>query len=96
MVFKFKNTGISLGTRFLGEKIRKEIEAAFLSESLIIFDFEDVTVVSHSFADECFGKLLLQFDLNILKSKTTFKNTSNEIKRTIAFTLREREKQFSC
>lgn len=54
------------------------------------FDFEGVKVISHSFADECFGKLLLSRDLEHIKSLSTFLNANDLVKRTIAVSLKER------
>lgn len=90
MEIQFKHIGNSLGTRVLGESIRTKIEDSIHNNMFVTFDFEGVDLISHSFADECFGKLLLTWDLNALKAKTTFKNTNDIIKKTIAFTLKER------
>jgi hypothetical protein len=49
-----------------------------------------VEFISHSFADECFGKLLLSMKIDELKRKTTFKDANTLVKRTIAFALKER------
>lgn len=93
MKINFKENGNSLGTRFLGEKMRLKIEAAIQSNEMLVFDFEGVDMVSHSFADECFGKLLFTWKLEDLKQKTTFQNTNPNIKKTIAFVLKERVTQ---
>ena len=90
MTINFKNSGTSLGTRFLGQKFRLEIEESLSKNEFVVFDFNGVDFISHSFADECFGKLLLEIKLSDLKEKTTFKNANELIKRTIAFTLKER------
>lgn len=93
MLFKFNNIGSSLGTRVVAEKVRLEIEDSLRNGAFVTFDFTDVTSISHSFADECFGKLLINWDLNELKSKSTFTNANDLIKKTIAFTLKERAAQ---
>lgn len=90
MTINFKNIGTSLGTRFLGQKFRMGIEEALSKNEFVVFDFDGVDFISHSFADECFGKLLLEIKLSDLKQKTTFKNANELIKKTIAFTLKER------
>lgn len=79
-----------LGARFLGEAIRKDIELALKEQEFVTFDFSGVAFISPSFADECFGKLLLTMKIEDLKSKSTFKDANTLVKRTIAFALKER------
>lgn len=90
MEINFGEIGTSLGTRFLGLDIRNKIEMSLRKNDFVTFDFSNVQFISHSFADECFGKLLIEWNLEELKKKSTFKNTNQLIKRTIAFTLKER------
>ncbi|WP_321826274.1 STAS-like domain-containing protein [Maribacter dokdonensis] len=90
MQIDFGNIGSSLGTRALGQELRLEIEKSLKSGGFIVFNFEGVQLISHSFADECFGKLLLSLDFNNIKSNSTFKNTNDLVKKTISFTLKER------
>lgn len=93
MEIKFGHIGSSLGTRVLGQKLRLEIEESLRNGDFITFDFKGVNMVSHSFADECFGKLLLTLELTELKTKSTFTNTNELVKKAVAFTLKERAKQ---
>lgn len=90
MTIKFSNIGTSLGTRFLGEEIRKEILSALGRNEFVTFDFSDVKYISHGFADECFGKLLVSMIIEELKKKTTFQDANPLVKRTIAFALKGR------
>ena len=90
MKIQFRHKGNSLGTRFMAKDFRRKIENGLLNNEFITFDFSNVDVISHSFADECFGKLLLFTSLPELQSKTTFKNTNPEVKKMIAFVLKER------
>ena len=90
MQIQFEHKGKSLGTRVLVQDFRQQIVKGLLNNEFITFNFSNVNVISHSFADECFGKLLLFTSLPELKSKTTFKNTNPEIKKMIAFVLKER------
>lgn len=84
MILNFSDIGSSLGTRELGLKTRNQIVAALNENQKIVFDFTGVEVVSNSFADECFAKLVLFFDFNKVKQNTTFQNTSPFIKTVIA------------
>ena len=93
MVIQFGNINDSLGTRSLGNKLRLEIEENLKKGEFISFDFSNVNVISHSFADECFGKLLLKWEIEELKKTTTFTNINPIIKKIISFTLKERQQQ---
>lgn len=90
MEIKFGDIGRSLGTRFLGQQLRVQIEDSFKNNQFVEFNFEGVDLISHSFADECFGKLLLNFDMNFLKVHSTFTGISPLVKKTIVFVLKER------
>lgn len=76
MKIKFCEFNSSLGTRRLGNSIRQSIITNMGNEEKIIFDFENVELISNSFADECFGKLIDEFGLQHVKGKTTFVNTN--------------------
>lgn len=86
----FGHIGNSLGTRVLGKKIRLEIENALKNDEFITFNFEGVKLISHSFSDECFAKLIEVIELEDLKKKSTFKNANDLVKKTVAFTIKER------
>lgn len=90
MIITFNHIGSSLGTRKTGQEVRVKIESALRASQKVVFDFADVDVVSNSFADETFGKLLLQFDLNFVKQHTTFRNANAFVQHSIAFALRDR------
>ncbi|PKA97789.1 uncharacterized protein DUF4325 [Flavobacteriaceae bacterium MAR_2009_75] len=92
MEVNFGDSGRSLGTRTLGKKIRLEIENSLENGDFVTFNFEGVSLISHSFADECFAKLIEIVELDDLKKKSTFINANELVKKTIAFTIRERVK----
>lgn len=94
MHIKFSKFGSSLGTRDLGSKIRKEVEESINNEN-IIFDLEGMEIISNSFADECFAKLLLKFDFDTIKSKTSFINGNNDITKIILKAFRDRMKKIN-
>ena len=91
MIIQLGNINKSLGTRSLGSRLRLEIEENLKKGEFVCFDFSDVDFISHSFADECFGKLLLSWDITELKKRTTFVNTNPLVKNTISFTFKERQ-----
>ena len=80
-VIKFNEKGFThLQYRFPALLIRDRIERDFEITEKFIFDFDGVQTVSNSFADECFAKLLLKYEMDKIKEKTTFQNTNPFIK----------------
>ncbi len=86
----FSHKGRHLSTRIDGAHSRREIEAAIERGEKVELDFDGVEVVSNSFADECFAKLMFEFDLPRVKAHTTFINASPFIKAVIANSFKER------
>jgi len=95
MIIKFSEINSSLGTRKLGKEIRHNMISQIQSNEIIIFDFENVDLISNSFADECFAKLLEVFSLEIIKKKTTFKNANNDISMVIKKAFNDRIKKIT-
>ena len=80
-IIKFSDFGEVLATRRLARKIREEIILSSISDfQIVIFDFSQVNLIAHSFADECFGNILLSLDFDQFKKRTTFTNYNNKIK----------------
>lgn len=86
----FSHKGKHLSTRIDGAFFRREIEQAVERGEKVQLDFDGVEVVSNSFADECFAKLVFSFDLPHIKQHTTFINASPFIKAVIANSFKER------
>ena len=93
MLIKFKEIGSSFGTRTLGKKIREKEVKSFNASEKVIFDFEDVELISNSFADECFGKLIEEFGLEFTKNMTTFKNANNLVALVLKKAINDRIKK---
>lgn len=93
MVIRFKEFGISLGTRELGKKIRSQAVSFFANDGKVVFDFSGVELVSNSFADECFGKLIVEHGLEVTKSKTTFFNANETVSLVIKKAINDRIKK---
>jgi len=90
MVIEFGRIGSHLGTRFAGASIREKIISSFGETDKFVFDFTGVESVSNSFADECFAKLIFNFEMEDIKGKSTFQNASPFIKAVIANAFKER------
>jgi hypothetical protein len=90
MVIHFKDISTNLGTRISGAEVREQIIGHINNGEKLVFDFSNVDVVSNSFADECFAKLIFSFEMNKIKEVTTFQNASPFIKTVIATAFKER------
>lgn len=80
VVIHFRDFGTLLGPRSLGAKARNRIRTSLSranADETVVFDFHGVTMVSSSFADECFAKLAQEISLDELKRRTTFQNASD-------------------
>lgn len=78
MIVKLSEFGISLGSRVLGKEVSNMI--GFEKENKIILDFQDVRVVTSSFADEVVGKNCAKLGLHNFFDKVQIVNTSEQIK----------------
>lgn len=90
-LIKFNESGFThLQYRFPAASIRERVERNFEKTEKFIFDFDGVESISNSFADECFAKLLLKFEMDKIKEKTTFQNTNPFIKSVVANAFKNR------
>ena len=80
---KFGDIGGSLGTRNLGAKIRGTILKEIETNEMVYLDFDEVNVVTNSFANECFGKLLEFITVKEFKTKIAFLNANDFVQRVI-------------
>ena len=95
-VIRFADLGSTLGLRKLGQPIREEILLHLKEGRKLTFDFEGVNLISSSFGDECFGKLLHSIDLESLKENTSFKNTNEVVRMVILLALRQRSSGYQA
>lgn len=78
MIVDLKEFGTSLGSRVLGKEVSNMIN--FEKEDEIILDFEDVKMLTSSFADEVIGKNCAKLGLHNFFKKVQIINTSEQIK----------------
>lgn len=78
MIVNLKEFGTSLGSRVLGKEVSSLID--FGKEDEIILDFQDVKMVTSSFADEVVGKNCAKLGLHNFFDKVQIINTSEQIK----------------
>jgi hypothetical protein len=82
-----KESGV--GTRKSGEKIRNELINVYKqSNKIITLDFENINIISSSFADELIGKLVTEFGFygfnNIFKLRNMNANVQSIVQRSVA------------
>lgn len=77
MVVKLKEFGTSLGSRVLGKEVSNMID---FEKEKIILDFQDVKMVTSSFADEVIGKNCAKLGLHNFFKKVQIVNSSEQIK----------------
>lgn len=90
VVFNFRDFGMNLGTRQLGQQVREQLMPLLESDGRVVLDFTGVDVVSNSFADECIAKLLLSMSLDDLKAHTTFRGLNPLASESVLTALRRR------
>jgi hypothetical protein len=78
MIVKLSEFGKSLGSRVLGKEVSNLID--FEKEQEIVLDFQDVKMVTSSFADEVVGKNCAKLGLHNFFDKVQIINTSEQIK----------------
>lgn len=78
MIVRLKEFGTSLGSRVLGKEVSNMID--FEKEEEIILDFQDVKLVTSSFADEVVGKNCAKLGLHNFFKKVQVINTSEQIR----------------
>lgn len=78
MIVKLKDFGTSLGARILGKEVSIIID--FDRKENITLDFQDVKMVTSSFADEVVGKNCARLGLHNFIDKVQIINTSEQIK----------------
>lgn len=78
MIVQLNEFGTSLGSRVLGKGVSNMID--FEKEEEIILDFQDVKMVTSSFADEVVGKNCAKLGLHNFFQKVQIVNASEQLK----------------
>lgn len=78
MIVDLKEFGTSLGTRVLGKEVSSLIN--FEKEDEIVLDFDEVKMITSSFADEVIGKNCAKLGLHNFFKKVRIVNVSEQIK----------------
>lgn len=80
---RFSEIGSSLGTRDLAARLRDDVLLDIDQIDKIIFDFEGVNVITNSFANEYFGKLIERISVEKFRNKFAFINVNDFIQRVL-------------
>lgn len=91
VTFRFVDFGQDLGTRQVGAEARMKLRTLLVGEERVILDFTGVDVVTNSFADECIAKLLVEFPLEELKRRTTFRGLNSMATKSVLGALQRRQ-----
>lgn len=75
MLVEMAEFGNVLGTRVAGREAYQIImeRTSFLSDK-VTFDFSGVTTITNSFADEVFGRMVVEMGMDVLRERAAFKN----------------------
>lgn len=72
--------GVNFGSRWLGTQMRAKIESLMMeTPGIVVVDAAGVGGMSHSFADECFGKLAERVGLQTILSRLRIENADQEV-----------------
>ena len=89
--YKLSDYAESTGNRKSGLPIRNQLINIYNERSSwILIDFEGIKYIASSFADEVFGKLIVQVGEKNFGNRFRLKNLSNELRGIISFSLNDR------
>jgi hypothetical protein len=82
-----------LGTRLSAQALREDVDAQIIhTKDDVVIDFADVSI-SHSFADELVGVLLMRHGPDVL-ARLVFKHCTDSVKATIEFVVADRYDEY--
>lgn len=79
-----------LSSREDGEAMRKKVLHELETQPVCELDFCDIDVVTPSFADELFAKLVCEIGITSFKQKVKITNANSEIRSSILFAINNR------
>ena len=75
--------GKHIGTRNEAIRLRERLLSAFKNDEKVCMDFSDVKSLNTIFANELYGKLTNEYDINVIKQNLLFHNANYDIMLTI-------------
>jgi hypothetical protein len=90
-IIKMKDFGETLGTRGLGERVREKVLAELRSDEnmRVVLDFGGVQVMTQSFGDELFRKLLVDVGPE-QASRIGFSQVTDDVRAVLRYSLTTR------
>ncbi|KXB48708.1 hypothetical protein HMPREF3188_00094 [Tissierellia bacterium KA00581] len=82
--------GNTLGTRVLGIEVRSVFNELFNQNDTIFLDFNNIRVVTNSFADELIGKKVKEIGLDTFKNSVKIINANENVKSVIKKSIKDR------
>ena len=92
LVIRFGIFGKSLGTRQIAGTFRSTLKEG----RDLAFDMDGLRSLSDAFADECFGKLAVEFGMPFIKQYTTIRNAEPRVSASIQQAFRDAERKQSA
>ncbi|HVP02038.1 MAG TPA: DUF4325 domain-containing protein [Solirubrobacteraceae bacterium] len=93
LLLRMRDFGTTFGTRERGAELREALLARASGEPILVIDFDEVTNVSYSFADEFVGKLAAEpgdrFELDL-------RNMRESVERTVETARQRRTGALAC
>lgn len=96
LVIRFGVFGKSLGTRQIAGTFRSTIKKKLKEGRDLAFDMDGLRSLSDAFADECFGKLAMEFGMPFIKQYTTIRNAEPRVSASIQQAFRDVERKQSA
>jgi hypothetical protein len=93
LVFLLRDFGTTFGTRERGAELREAVLARAPGRAGVRIDFNEVTNVSYSFADEFVGRLVTELDSN---TDIELVNMRESVSRTVLSARDRRTHVISC
>lgn len=93
MIQQLSRWGTFLNTRELGREVREQLLSSIQHDVIVIVDFSGIELTSQSFADEVFGKLVIEIGLENITKKFRLANVSPDIGSVIKYVMHERWKE---
>lgn len=89
ILYKVRERAMGYGTRPSGQRVRNEIINIYKeTKKVVIVDFDEIALISSSFADEFLGKLVVEFGFfgfnNIIKLKNMSKIVQDIVQRSVS------------